>query len=72
MQSCYYVIDSKRKGNNFEIFGLDIMIDADLRPWLIEVNTNPCLELSSPVLSRIIPSMLDNAFAYSYFNEGFV
>lgn len=72
MQSCYYVIDSKRKGNNFEIFGLDIMIDADLRPWLIEVNTNPCLELSSPVLSRIIPSMLDNAFAYSYFNAEFV
>lgn len=72
MQSCYYVIDSKRKGNNFEIFGLDIMVDADLRPWLIEVNTNPCLELSSPVLSRIIPSMLDNAFAYSYFNAEFV
>ena len=72
MQSCYYVIDSKRKGNNFEIFGLDIMVDADLRPWLIEVNTNPCLELSSPVLSRIIPSMFDNAFAYPYFSAEFV
>lgn len=63
MNASYYIIDPKRKGNNFEIFGLDIMIDADFRPWLIEVNTNPCLELSSPVLAKIIPKMLDNAFA---------
>ena len=27
----------------FEIFGLDFMIDEDFKPWLIEVNTNPCL-----------------------------
>lgn len=29
---------------------------------MIEVNTNPCLELSSSLLSRVIPEMLDNAF----------
>ena len=27
---------------------------------LIEVNTNPCLELSSNHLARIIPAMIDN------------
>ena len=37
------------------------MIDEDMKPWLIEVNTNPCLELSSPYLARLIPSMLENA-----------
>jgi tubulin polyglutamylase TTLL1 len=37
------------------------MIDEELKPWLIEVNTNPCLELSSPYLSRLIPSMVENA-----------
>jgi hypothetical protein len=38
------------------------MIDADFRVYLIECNTNPCLELSCPLLARIIPAMLDSAF----------
>ena len=37
------------------------MIDEDFATWLIEVNTNPCLELSSPLLARIIPNMVENA-----------
>jgi len=37
------------------------MIDDDFATWLIEVNTNPCLELSSPLLARIIPNMVENA-----------
>ena len=32
-----------------------------MKPWLLEVNTNPCLELSSPHLARIIPNMIENA-----------
>jgi Tubulin-tyrosine ligase family len=34
-------IDPHRRHNTFEIFGYDFMIDEDLKPWLIEVNTNP-------------------------------
>merc|ERR1712166_1331928 len=37
------------------------MIDDTFRPWLIEVNTNPCLELSSPYLARLIPTMIEHA-----------
>lgn len=44
-----------------EVFGLDFMIDDEFKPYLIEVNTNPCLELSAPLLSRLIPHMLHNA-----------
>lgn len=39
----FKIIDHKRNQNNFEIFGLDFMIDKDFKPWLIEVNYNPCL-----------------------------
>jgi D-alanine-D-alanine ligase-like ATP-grasp enzyme len=42
----------------FELFGYDFMIDANLKVWLIEVNTNPCLEESSPILEEILPRML--------------
>lgn len=38
------------------------MIDEKGYPWLIEVNTNPCLEESSKILKVLIPRMLDDAF----------
>ena len=38
------------------------MIDSAKHIWLIEVNTNPCIELSNKWLSAIIPRMLDDAF----------
>lgn len=37
------------------------MIDEDYKCWLIEVNTNPCIEVNCPVLAAVIPGMLDNA-----------
>ena len=44
-------VDGKLNPNGrrqcFEIFGYDFMIDDTLHPWLIEVNTNPCLEETS-------------------------
>lgn len=38
------------------------MIDRDFKIYLIEWNTNPCLELPCPLLARVISSMLDNSF----------
>jgi len=58
-------LDPKRRINTFEVFGLDFMIDDEFKLYLIEVNTNPCLELSSPLLARMIPNMLENAFKIS-------
>jgi len=42
----------------FEIFGYDFMLDESGKAWLIEVNTNPCIEESSPLLAQLIPRML--------------
>jgi hypothetical protein len=51
---------NNRKGC-FEIFGYDFMFDVDLNPYLIEINTNPGLEISSPLISRLVPRLIDDA-----------
>lgn len=38
------------------------MLDEELRCWLIEVNTNPCLEESSKLLEMLLPRMIDDMF----------
>jgi hypothetical protein len=60
-RACHGKLDPKRRLHCMEIFGLDFMIDDEFRPYLIEVNTNPCLELSCPLLARLIPNMLENS-----------
>ncbi|CAD8199428.1 unnamed protein product [Paramecium octaurelia] len=62
MKASYGKIDPERRSNSFELFGLDFMIDDNFKLWLIEANTNPCLEQSCPLLSRIIPTMVENLF----------
>lgn len=42
-------------GLSFEIFGLDFLVDENGKPWLIEANTNPCLDIGCTLLSRVIP-----------------
>jgi hypothetical protein len=37
------------------------MLDEGGKAWLIEVNTNPSLDHSCPLLSGLIPRMLDGA-----------
>jgi hypothetical protein len=50
------------KKHTFEIFGYDFMIDEKLKPWLIEVNTNPCLDVTSKLLGSYLPRMINDAF----------
>lgn len=62
MKASFMKIDKNRRLHCMEVLGYDFMIDQNFKPWLIEINTNPCLETSSPHLRNIIPAMLDNAF----------
>lgn len=61
-RAVYSKIDPCRLENSFEIFGYDFMIDESFKVFLIEANTNPCLEICCPLLARIIPELLDNSF----------
>jgi hypothetical protein len=51
-------LNKKDRKFSFEIFGYDFIIDEKLKLWLIEVNTNPCIETSSPLLEMYLPRML--------------
>ena len=58
----------------FEIFGYDFMLDENFNLFLIEVNTNPGLEESSPWIQIIIPRMLDDTLRLTIdqlFNPGY-
>ena len=61
MKAVWGKIDPYKRMNTFEVFGLDFMFDDEFKPYLIEVNTNPCLEMSCPLLARLVPSMLENS-----------
>ena len=52
----------------FEIFGYDFILDEDMHVWLIEVNTNPCLEESSPLLAMLIPRMIGYFLNFKFLN----
>lgn len=41
-----------------EIYGYDFIIDEEFKVWLIEINTNPCIEESSKLLEMILPRMI--------------
>ncbi len=41
----------------FELYGFDVLIDENLKPWLLEVNVFPSLSSSSP-FDKIVKSQL--------------
>lgn len=62
VSSVAHLLNPRGISHCFQVFGFDWMIDASFKAWLIEVNGNPCLEISSSFLEDVIPKMLDEAF----------
>lgn len=54
------VVDDKMSAQpcSFELFGYDVLVDAALRPWLIEVNASPSLAGENALDHRVKNAML--------------
>eukprot|EP00347_Sterkiella_histriomuscorum_P006796 403351400 len=52
----------KFQKHTFELVGYDFIVDEDLQSYIIEVNTNPCIEESSGLLKMLLPRMIDDMF----------
>jgi tubulin polyglutamylase TTLL5 len=48
--------------NCFEVLGFDVIIDSDLKPWLLEVNLSPSLACDSPLDLMIKSNLITDAF----------
>lgn len=50
------------RNNCFELLGYDILIDSELKPWLMEVNLSPSLATDSPLDVKIKSNLLVDTF----------
>jgi tubulin monoglycylase TTLL3/8 len=48
-----------RRGS-FELIGYDMMIDDCLNPWLIEVNSSPAMDYSTPVTAKLVKMVMED------------
>lgn len=60
MYSARKKLDPFKRKHCFELFGYDFILDEDYNVWLIEVNTNPCIEESSELLKILLPRMIED------------
>lgn len=50
------------RNNCFELFGFDILIDSNLKPWLLEVNLSPSMNTDSPLDLKIKGELISDLF----------
>lgn len=53
---------TKHKSTWFEVYGFDVIIDAALKAWILEVNVLPSLSSSSFLDKKVKTMMLTDAF----------
>jgi len=53
---------TEHRRNCFELFGFDILIDENLKPWVMEVNLSPSLACETPLDFQIKSNLIADMF----------
>ena len=54
----------EQRPNTFEIYGLDLILDESLNPWVIEVNLSPACNERTEWLSKMLDDMSLDLLTY--------
>ncbi|OQV15718.1 putative tubulin polyglutamylase TTLL1 [Hypsibius exemplaris] len=67
LRSVQSLMDNDR--HCYEMYGYDCLIDAHLKPWLLEINASPSLEDSTPVDRVIKTSLLSDTMRMALYER---
>ncbi|XP_067873177.1 uncharacterized protein [Heterodontus francisci] len=63
MTQCFIATKARlgSKLGYFDLLGCDIMIDENFKVWLLEINSNPSLQINCEILKSVIPKVMNEA-----------